>query len=126
MKVQFHAKEAPNTWKHIGSNWIIKLSNRIILGITVVSLILFIVRYSSLPPYVPLWYSQPWGNDQLAHPLWLLLLPLGSLFLHAINFLLTVYLLSEYLIFSQIAFLTSLIVSILSFIALAKILFLIT
>lgn len=126
MKVHLHTKEAQSVWKQMNSNWIIGLSTRIVFGITILSLILFLVQYRSLPAQVPLWYSRPWGTDQLAHPLLLLLLPLGSLFLYAINALLAIFLLSEYLIFSQIAFLTSLIVSLLSLVSLARILFLIT
>ncbi len=126
MKVQLHTKEAQSAWKQMNSNWIIGLSSKIVFGVTILSFVLLLIKYRSLPAQVPLWYSQPWGSDQLAHPALLLLLPLGSLFLYVLNSLLAIYLLSEYLIFSQIAFLTSLIVALLSFVALAKILFLIT
>ncbi len=41
----------------------------------VVSVGLLVVYHSSFPAQVPLWYSQPWGEDQLASPAWLWLMP---------------------------------------------------
>lgn len=36
---------------------------------------LLVVYRGSFPPEVPLWYSQPWGQDQLTTPVWLWLVP---------------------------------------------------
>lgn len=83
-------------------------------------------RWSLLPPLVPLWYSRPWGIDQLASPAWLFLLPVGSLLWYVTNVLLAVYVTHEYLIFTQTLFLTSLVTSLLSFLALVKIVFLVS
>ncbi len=88
--------------------------------------IVIIWRWSLLPPLVPIWYSRPWGLDQLAHPMWLFLLPLGSLLWYVTNVFLAVYVTHEYLIFTQTLFLTSLVTSLLSFLALVKILFLVS
>lgn len=51
-------------------------------GIVVVTSLLLAVAWFSLPPQVPLFYSRPWGESQLAQPLFLgLPLLLGILFL---------------------------------------------
>jgi len=43
--------------------------------VLVVTISLLVVYRASFPPQVPLWYSLPWGQDQLAAPYWLWLLP---------------------------------------------------
>lgn len=51
-------------------------------GILAVGSLLFAVSWFSLPPQVPLFYSRPWGEGQLAQPLFLALpLVLGIIFL---------------------------------------------
>jgi hypothetical protein len=37
---------------------------------------IWLIFHKSLPPLVPLFYSRPWGEEQLVNPLWLWL-PLG-------------------------------------------------
>lgn len=108
------------------NNWLIQLVNRSILVLTGASLLVIILRWQHLPPVVPLWYSLPWGTDQLAAPLWLLVLPLGSALIFGINVVISAYLLTDYLLFIQLAYLTSFLVSLLSFITLVKIIFLVT
>ena len=102
------------------------MTHKFILGLFLLSAVLLIWRWSALPPMVPLWYSRPWGTDQLASPYWLMLLPVASLMLYATNFVVAMYVTAEYLIFTQMLFLSSLVVSILSFVALMKILFVVT
>lgn len=36
---------------------------------------LLAVFWARLPPVVPVWYSRPWGEDQLAKPVWLWAIP---------------------------------------------------
>ena len=114
------------SWAAVKSNWFIGLVHKFILILFMISMGMLLWRWRMLPPMVPLWYSRPWGADQLAHPYWLFILPVASLILYGINFLVSMYVTAEYLIFTQMLFLSSLIVSVLSFIALIKILFLIT
>jgi hypothetical protein len=38
----------------------------------------------ALPPQVPMWYSRPWGEVQLANPAWLALLPIMTVGIGAI------------------------------------------
>ncbi|NTU46627.1 hypothetical protein HGA88_03290 [Candidatus Roizmanbacteria bacterium] len=44
----------------------------------------FVMRFSHLPPQIPLFYSRAWGEDQLGD-MWFLFLPV--LFLHVFVFL---------------------------------------
>lgn len=34
------------------------------------------IFWKSLPPSIPLWYERPWGQDQLAKPIFLLIIPI--------------------------------------------------
>ncbi len=113
-------------WNAIKTNWLISVSHKFILLLALLSMGILLWKLSSLPPMVPLWYSRPWGEDQLARPLWLFLLPLSALVWYAINFLVSMYMLSEYLLFTQMLFVSSLVVSLLSFLTLIKILFLVS
>lgn len=113
-------------WHAVKANWFIGLVHKFILILFVLSMAILLWRWRMLPPMVPLWYSRPWGADQLASPYWLILLPLASLFLYGVNFLVSMYVMAEYLIFTQMLFLSSLVVNLLSFVTLMKILFLVT
>ncbi|TSC85277.1 MAG: hypothetical protein G01um101416_983 [Microgenomates group bacterium Gr01-1014_16] len=46
---------------------------------------LVLVFLAKLPPQVPLWYSRPWGEDQLAQPVFLWIIPIGILILGGIS-----------------------------------------
>lgn len=126
VKIRSQSKFIWSTWKQISKNWVIALVVKFVLVLFFLSLGLIIWRWPLLPPQVPLWYDKPWGADQLASYYWLFILPAGSLVIFFINIILSVYLTSDLLVFSQILSLTSFVVSLLSFITLAKILFLVT
>jgi len=108
------------------TNWFIRLAHKFIIALFILSLGILLWRWRMLPPLVPLWYSRPWGADQLAAPFFLFILPVSSLFLYGVNFLIAIYVTAEYLIFTQLLFLSSFIVSLLSFVTLVKILFLVS
>lgn len=112
-------------WNQVRKNWLIHVTRRVVFAITVASVIAIVFRLTSLPPLVPLWYSRPWGTDQLANPMWLFILPASNILMYATNVCLAIFFTAEYLIFTQMIFLTSLLVSLLSFIALIRILYLI-
>ena len=114
------------SWSQVKSNWFVSLVQKIVLSLFLISIGLLVWRWRMLPPLVPLWYSRPWGADQLASPYWLFILPVASLILYGISFVASMYVTAEYLIFTQMLFLSSLLVSILSFVSLIKIIFLIT
>ncbi len=113
-------------WNTIKRNWFVGLVHKFVLALFVLSVAMLIWRWQSLPPQVPLWFSRPWGADQLASPYWLFLLPITGIALYGINVFISAYLMTDYLLFTQMLFLSSLIVNILSFFSLIKILFLIT
>lgn len=113
-------------WSHVKNNWLIRTAGRIVIALNLASLTSIIMMWGKLPPAVPLWYSRPWGTDQLASPLALFILPVGSILVYLINLVLAIFFISEYLVFIQMMFLTSLLVSFLSCIAIMKIVFLIT
>jgi len=117
---------SPSAWKTIQKNWVIDITNKFVLVLFTLSILMIIWRWNLLPPSVPIWYSRPWVTDQLAHPFWLFIFPAMSLLCYLINRAISIYLISEHLIFTQILFISSLLVSVLSFVAVVKILFLVT
>lgn len=118
--------KAAATWGVIRKNWLVSVVHKFVIALFILSVGLLLWRFPMLPPEVPLWFSRPWGSDQLANPYWLILLPVSSLIWYVIDILVAIYVTTEYLIFTQMLFLSALIVSILSFITIIKILFLIT
>lgn len=112
--------------KELRENWVVTISFRFAMLLFALSLALFAWRFRNLPPSVPLWYSKPWGTEQLAHPLLLLLLPFGNLFWYALDVIIIAWQGNRYRIFTQTLFLTTFLSSFLSFVTLVKILFLIT
>lgn len=113
-------------WSESSANWLVSLVNKFVPLLLVLSVLLLLLRAKDLPPQVPLWYAKPWGGEQLANPWWLLVLPVGSLVAYLVNVVVSAYLTSEHLVFTQLLYATSLVMAFLSFITLAKILFLVT
>ena len=106
--------------------WVLSTAKKLVLTCVLVSILLLLWRFGSLPPLVPLWYSKPWGVDRLAHPLWLALLPAGSFVILVVNTIISRFLTRDMLIFTQILSVTALLVAILSLVTLTKILFLVS
>lgn len=113
-------------WGAREDNWVISTSRKLVLVAIIVSVVLLLWRFPTLPPLVPLWYGKPWGVDRLAHPLWLILLPAGSLVILIVNTIASRILTRDMLIFTQILAATALLVAILSLVTLTKILFLVS
>ncbi len=114
------------TIKALQANWVVNVSIKFGLFFFVASAALIAWRWRNLPPAVPLWYSKPWGADQLAQPLWLLLLPISSLFWYFVDLIIVGYQQNQYRIFTQALFLSTFLVNFLCFVTLVKILFLVT
>ncbi len=53
------------------------------LHLVIIGLLLFV--WTRLPPLVPLYYSRPWGTEQIGTPLQLALVVGASLFLFFVN-----------------------------------------
>lgn len=112
-------------WGAEEKNWVLSMSRKLGLLCIILGVALLVWSYPRLPPLVPLWYGKPWGADRLAHPLWLILLPTGSIVIFIINTITSRFLTKDMLIFSQILAITNLLVSILSLVTLTKIIFLV-
>lgn len=89
------------------------------------SLFLIAAFWARLPPQVPLFYSRPWGEEILAPPFFLFILPLTSLLILAIN-LFTAFSLGQNRLLATILVITSALFSFLAFFNLLKIITLIT
>jgi len=103
-----------------------KMAIRAFLLFFTLSLLIIILKWPSLPPEVPLFYSLPWGEEQLATPFELLLLPITSLVAFVLNFFFASIFLEKEPWLCRILILTSTIFSFLSMFTLIKIVFLIT
>lgn len=68
-----------------------------------VSLMLLVFFWFRLPSQIPLFYSHPWGEEQLASPPFVFLLPGGVLAIMTINFLATSLFPEEKLILRTLA-----------------------
>ncbi|MBI5449320.1 hypothetical protein HY948_03300 [Candidatus Gottesmanbacteria bacterium] len=113
-------------WNELSENWLISFIHKCIIIFFVFGIIMIIVRWNNLPPQVPLWYSRPWGKEQLAHPMWLYMLPMGGLLIYGINTGISLFFLHAYPIFTRVLFLSSLLVNLLCLLTLINILLLIT
>ena len=58
---------------------------KLLLGIDALMIVAFILRFLRLPPQIPLYYSQPWGESQLADSWMIFLLPVFLNLLFFIN-----------------------------------------
>ena len=61
MNIKFYSTDVLEQWKQIKTNWIIQLTTKFVLLLIVTSLIIILLRWSYLPPAIPLWYSKAWG-----------------------------------------------------------------
>lgn len=87
---------------------------------------LLFLKLNDLPPQLPLFYSRPWGEPQLASASTIFLLPILSLAVILVNHFLAALLHSQYHFFSRILIITSLIYGLFSFISLWQIIFLVS
>jgi hypothetical protein len=69
----------------------VRIATRISFAILFFALGFLLLTWKSLPPRLPLFYSLPWGEEQLGKPIFLLILPLSSLFWGILNFSLAVF-----------------------------------
>lgn len=119
-------KHVFRSWRSLSTNWIIRVVNMFVFVSFISSVAIILWHWRLLPPEVPLFYSRPWGQDQLVRAGWLFLLPAGSISWYIINTIIATFITNEYLIFTQTLYITSFIISLLSFITLIKILFLVS
>ncbi len=113
----------------LGNFWQEKINRNflrwnLILIIIQISLIFF--KFNDLPSQVPLYYSRPWGEGQLASATSLFLLPTFSIIVLIINNLIANLLLKSIPLFSRLLVIFSLAFSLFTSISLVKIIFLIS
>lgn len=78
-----------------------------------------------LPPEVPVFYSRPWGKDQLANQTWLFLPPLASMAIFLVNFAWARFFAKENEFLSKLLIFGGFVVIILSSLTLIRILLLV-
>lgn len=105
---------------------IFSLAARFFILTTIADLIVILVKWPQFPPQVPLFYSLPWGKQQLTSPSFLLLLPLTSSAIFFINTLLATLFFEEEPLIARLLTIMAAFISFLSIFTLLKIVFLIT
>lgn len=103
----------------------VRLAGRLSFLLLVFCFGLFLFTLRRLPLQVPLFYSLPWGEEQLAPTLALLFLPLGILLVALLNSLLIMAILSKYSLAAKISIWLTVCLIFLTSVALVKIIFLI-
>ena len=108
----------------LGQFWQEKVNGRIFqwnLVLIVAQVAYLIFKFNDLPVQVPLYFSLPWGESQLANATSLFILPGLSLGFLFINNLLAVFYLNTHSLMSRLLIIFSLIFSTLSLISLIQI-----
>lgn len=103
-------------------SWVIKL-NCIVTGL---EFLILVIVWKFIPPQVPLFYSRPWGNEQLVDKKTLFLIPAASLALNIINLLLGNYFLGKEKLLAKFFIFTDFLINLLLIITFVEILFLTT
>lgn len=75
---------------------------------------ILLVKFNDLPPQIPLYYSEPWGESQLTSVSSVFILPALSIAVLLVNNLLAVFFLKSTQLLSRLLVVVSLIFSILS------------
>lgn len=118
-----------NQLSFLGKFWQEKINKKVFrwnLIFIIIQLVLLFFKFNDLPVSVPLYYSLPWGEAQLAPASTLFLLPAFSLIVGLINSILAVSFSESNPLFSHLLTTFSLIFSVLMFFALFRIIFLVS
>jgi hypothetical protein len=113
----------------LGNFWQEKINRHLLrwnLLLIIFQLILLLVKFNDLPKQVPLYYSLPWGEGQLASAASLFLLPTFSIMILLLNNLIATFFLKTIPLFSHLLTIFSLIFSFLATISLTRIISLIS
>jgi len=95
-------------------------------SLLVIQLIIVALFWRKLPPQVPLFYSRPWGGEQLVTPTRLLILPIISLLIIGVNFTAASLIPGEEKLASQLLVIFATVFNFLSLVTLFKIVTLVT
>jgi len=72
---------------------------------------LILVSWGKLPPEIPFFYSRPWGEMQLASPLFLWILPSITILFTLVNFLVAIFIVGKYYFLTRVAIIFSALVA---------------
>ena len=89
----------------LGSFWQEKINHHLFrtnLFLIIFQLIILVVKFGDLPGQVPLYYSLPWGEGQLASAASLFLLPTFSSIILLLNNLIATFFLKTTILFSRL------------------------
>lgn len=114
---------------NLGHFWQQKVNSRLLrwnLIFIVIQIGLLAWKFTQLPPQVPLYYSLPWGESQLATASYLFLLPTISIVALFIDNLFAVSFFKNQPLLSHFSVITSLLVSFFSAFTLIRVVFLIS
>lgn len=89
-----------------------------------ISWVSFAVSYNFLPPQIPIFFSKPWGYPQIADKIYFLIYPLSMSLLFFINLRIASILIKISYLMSAILLWSQLLISIMSLIAIFKIIYL--
>ena len=112
-------------WSAFKSNKSVKLAGWLCFLFLIFSFSLFLFTLKRLPPQIPLFYSLPWGEEQLAPSIALLLLPLGIFLIALLNSFLIMASLSKYFLAAKILIWITVCLIFLTGVNLVKVVFLI-
>lgn len=113
----------------LGNFWQEKINNYIFrwnLLLIIFQIALLVFKFNNLPQQVPLYYSLPWGESQLAAAASLFLLPTFSIIILLLNNLIATFFFKTIPLFSRLLIIFSLVFSLFASISLTKIIFLIS
>jgi len=101
------------------------LPMRIYLVLTGIIFLLLGITFKRLPPVIPLYYSLPWGEDQLAKKLELFFIPFSAVVIFLLNVVISLLFLKKDNFLVQLLMWTSCAIVLFGLITLTKIIFLV-
>jgi hypothetical protein len=107
-------------------NTIFKFGVQAAIFFLVAQIAAWIIFIRKLPPQIPLFYSRPWGEKQLANPFFLLILPALSLIVLLTNTILASIMSQENKLVNQLLVIAAALFSLLCLTTLLKIVTLVT
>jgi hypothetical protein len=110
----------------VGENKILRLSFITGFFFFLLGTLLLLLKFQSLPPQVPLFYSKPWGEERIPQKIWLWLIPFLSLLIIFFNFLILPLLLKKEVFLISLLSLVSVLFLFLLFWTLLQIIFLVS
>ncbi|MFA6184684.1 MAG: hypothetical protein WCT51_04360 [Candidatus Shapirobacteria bacterium] len=113
----------------LGNFWQEKINSQFLrwnLFLIIFQIVILFFKFNNLPQQVPLYYSLPWGEEQLASTTSLFLLPTFSIIILLINNLIATFFFKSIPLFSRLLVFFSLVFSLLAAISLTRIILLIS